>query len=99
VATKPETLITNACMRLLRGIPDSWWKKNHGSVYSGRGWPDIEGMVDGMFFGIEVKRPGRDATPIQAERLRQIREAGGIVAVVHSVHELRALMREHGVSI
>lgn len=38
--------------------------KNHGSLYSGRGRPDIEGMQRGTAFhvAIEVKLPGKERT-------------------------------------
>lgn len=44
----------------------------------GGGWPDRVLCVDGIFVGVELKRPGDKPTEVQLLRLRQIREAGGI---------------------
>lgn len=44
----------------------------------GEGWPDRVLCVDGVFVGVELKRPGEKPTDIQLLRLRQIREAGGV---------------------
>jgi hypothetical protein len=39
---------------------------------------DILACIDGVFWGIEVKRPGKVATPRQEQKMREIREAGGV---------------------
>ena len=58
------------------------WKEAAGP-YSRRGIPDVSMVMDGHFFGFEIKRPyiGR-LTKIQELTIKQIREAGGTAAVV-----------------
>lgn len=44
------------------------------------GLPDIAGCYRGVFIGIESKMPdGKEPTPVQRLRARQIRDAGGMV--------------------
>ena len=52
------------------------------------GFPDILICLGGKFIGIEVKLPGGRISPIQAITHDAIREAGGIVHVIHSLDEL-----------
>lgn len=86
MTTQPETRIQQAIQAELqrRG---AFCFKVHGSAFQAKGLPDIVGCIDGRFFGIEVKVPGRDAEPIQRLQLRRIIEAGGIAGVAHSVAE------------
>lgn len=67
---------------------DSFVIKTHGSAMI-QGLPDLIACVPitindkrhGIYVGIEVKVPGKDATPIQHARIRQILRAGGIAFV------------------
>ena len=52
------------------------------------GFPDILICLGGRFIGVEVKLPGGKVGPIQAITHDAIREAGGIVHVIHSLDEL-----------
>lgn len=58
-------------------------------VVSRNGCPDIIACIEGRFCGIEVKRPGEKATPIQLEQIRMIRRAGGIALVATSIDDVR----------
>jgi Holliday junction resolvase len=79
LAKNPET----ACFRV------------HGGPHGVRGLPDIVGCSQGFFFAFEVKLPGKKntLTMIQAKKLRDLEEAGGIVAVVTTVLEARKALR------
>lgn len=61
-----------------------WLRKKHGTAYGIAGDPDLYGCLEGRFFGIEMKRPGEGAKPLQVERLKRIALAGGIAGVAHS---------------
>lgn len=58
------------------------------------GIPDISIVHEGMFYGLEVKRPKVGKSPKgvlsanQKERIQEIRDAGGEVAVVYSVADV-----------
>lgn len=64
------------------------WITIHQSGTQTIGLPDIIGCYEGEFYGLEVKRPGRESTLTvrQAFILRRIRDAGGRSGVVNSVH-------------
>lgn len=58
------------------------WKAAAGP-YSRQGIPDVCAIINGHFFGFEIKRPyiGR-VTKLQEKTMDQIRAAGGTAAVV-----------------
>lgn len=45
-------------------------------------------VAAGTFIACEVKRPGEDATPEQANFLASVRQAGGLAFVAHSCEEV-----------
>lgn len=66
-----------------------YWVRIHGGMYQQGGLPDIIGVYQGFFFGLEVKLPGKEhtLTQRQAHALKQIRDAGGKAKMVTSVDE------------
>lgn len=73
--------------RIIRWLRDTYpaafvWKAAAGP-YSQGGIPDICAIIDGHFFGFEVKRPelGR-LSKIQEQTIKKINAAGGTAAVV-----------------
>lgn len=69
------------------------WKAQAGP-YCRQGIPDICAIIDGHFFGFEVKRPelGR-LSKIQEQTLKEIDAAGGTTAVVSYPEEVeRAIL-------
>ena len=91
---KPETYLVGTFLFHLRKLPKSHWVKMHGNQFSGRGHPDIMGCLCGVFVGIEVKRPGFNATPIQQLNIDKINAAGGVAGVVHDIHELGEILEK-----
>lgn len=87
-----ESPITKSIQRKLKAM-GIWHYKTHGAIDQRRGLPDIICCYNGWFVGLEVKRPGRTATDLQAFTIKQIRLAGGIAGVVHSVEEALALLQ------
>ena len=57
--------------------PRCCYFKIHGGPYQTAGIPDILLCFDGVFLGIELKRPGGRLTPLQNVTLQRIRAAGG----------------------
>lgn len=70
--------------------------KMHGGPHQARGLPDIVGVVEGIFFGIEVKMPGKEKTltPIQKKKLNDIANAGGIAIIATSVEQAETRLRK-----
>lgn len=57
------------------------------------GSSDLIGITpDGRFLAIEVKRPGKTATPEQRAFVSLVRAMGGVAGVCHSVEEFLALL-------
>ena len=54
-----------------------WSFKTMTMGYGGSGAPDYLLCVNGCMWGLEIKRPGKDATAIQQRRMEAIRRAGG----------------------
>lgn len=57
------------------------WKAAAGP-YSQGGIPDVCAIIDGHFFGFEVKRPGGKPSALQVQAIKKINAAGGTSAVV-----------------
>lgn len=70
------------------------WKATAGA-YSRQGIPDVCAVIDGRFYGFEVKRPFIGTpTIIQKETIKQIRAAGGVVAVVCFPEEVKKIVED-----
>lgn len=64
--------------------PDAYIRKISQGNYSEAGIPDILCIIEGHYFGFEVKRPfiGGDGTDLQKNNIRAIIKAGGSAAVI-----------------
>lgn len=72
----------------------AWAIKTHGDPRQRRGLPDIIGCYRSIFFGFEVKLPGKEdtITQLQAQTLLEIRRSGGVGRMVTSVEEALKLL-------
>lgn len=84
-----EKTLTNKILRELRAQGAWCVKVFGGSVYQTAGLPDIIGCHLGMFFGLEVKAPGREktVTKLQTAQIAAINKSGGMAVVVSSITE------------
>ena len=66
---------------------------HHWPVQMGLGAPclDCHGCYHGRYFAVETKATGKQPSPMQLLTIAQIREAGGIVYVVDSVEQAKAI--------
>ena len=55
-----------------------WYFRPYQAGFGRSGIPDIVGCMDGVFLAIEVKRDGKEPTPLQHKRIEEIHHAGGI---------------------
>ncbi|MEM1346156.1 MAG: VRR-NUC domain-containing protein [Pseudomonadota bacterium] len=62
------------------------------------GIPDLLLLHDGGTFGLEIKRPGKNATPQQAALHEQMRAAGALIEVVRSIEEAQAALTKWGIA-
>ena len=70
-------------IRYLRSVPGAFVWKAAAGPYARSGIPDICCVIDGHFFGFEIKRPIIGAaTDIQTATIRNIKAAGGTAAII-----------------
>jgi hypothetical protein len=81
------------------------WMNIHGSMYQKKGWPDLQGVVLGIFICIEVKQPGKKNTVSDDQKkcIRKINKNGGFAfvstTVTHSRIMVRKIIKAHGFKI
>jgi hypothetical protein len=81
-----ETELTKKIVAAIRReYLGAYVRKNHGNVYQVRGRPDLEVLWQGINIWLEVKVPGKVASPSQAAEGREIGRARGAWYVVDSV--------------
>ena len=70
------------------------WKAQAGP-YSRQGIPDICAIINGHFFGFEVKRPDNGRlSPVQEQTIKQINAAGGTALVVNYPEQVKEAIEE-----
>lgn len=85
---------TNCINWYKRTYPTNYIKKNEQVVKSGD--PDIFICHFGTFVAIEMKQVGKSPTKLQTLKLEQIRQAGGVVGVAHSLQEFKDIIEKAG---
>lgn len=89
--------------KIIKWLKDTYpsafvWKAAAGP-YSRGGIPDICAIIDGRFFGFEVKRPGiGKLTKLQEQTIKQINAAGGFAAVVSFPEDARMIIIKQKIS-
>jgi Holliday junction resolvase len=91
----PEKSVVTSILRYLKTVPGCFCWKEHGGMYGTAGIPDIIDCVNGRFVALEVKTPSGKATKLQEATIKKILKAGGVAAVVRSVDEVRAILKEN----
>jgi len=90
-----ETKLKEKVLSLLKKeFRDAWVYKTADRWKSGI--PDILVCRGGRFFAIELKVGNNKATRLQLHVLKQIKRAGGRVAVCRSVDQVRNLLNNEG---
>lgn len=84
---------------LKEAYPDAFVWKAQAGPYCRQGIPDICAIIDGRFFGFEVKRPeiGR-LSKIQEQTIKEINAAGGTAAVVSYPEQAERIIQEAGIN-
>ena len=90
-----EKQIENKIKHLL-ATKGAYYFKHFGCKFSRAGVPDIVGVLNGRFLGIEVKREDGKTTELQEYHLEKIRKSGGIGIVVRpsNFEELKKILEE-----
>lgn len=78
-----ESSITRSIVTMAKGR--GWWTfKIAGGPMQTSGVPDLLCVKHGRAVFLEVKQPGKKPTPLQVQRIKEIRAIGGAVAEVVS---------------
>ena len=76
-----ESAITKSIVSLAKAR--GWWTfKIAGGPMQMAGVPDLLCVRNGRAVFLEVKQPGKKPTPLQVQRMHEIRDVGGAVAEV-----------------
>ena len=84
-----------AYIKVCGGLP---YKIHGGDLYQETGIPDILACWGGLFFGIEVKRPGEKPSALQLAQGARIKKAGGYFIVAYSLQDVIDYIRKEGLS-
>lgn len=89
-----ETSITKSIVKMAR--ENGWWTfKVAGGAFQRAGVPDLLCVKHGRAVFLEVKQPGKKASPLQQHVMQEIREQGGAVAeVVTSKEEAKKVLEQ-----
>ena len=91
-----EKELENEIKKFIReqgGLP---YKIHGGDLYQETGIPDILACWRGLFFGIEVKRPGEKPSAIQLAQGLRIKKAGGHFLVAYSLQDVKDYIKKEG---
>lgn len=81
-----------------KAYPDAFVWKEAAGEYSRQGIPDVSAIIDGRYYGFEVKRPYFGVlSVIQEQTIKKIRAAGGIAGVCVFPEDAERLIQEGGV--
>ena len=81
---------------LKQNYPTAFVWKEAAGPYSRQGIPDVSAIIDGRYYGFEVKRPFFGVlSKIQEQTIEKIRAAGGVAEVVTFPHEVQEIVDEH----
>lgn len=92
---KPESKLQKKIRSQLEKVVGGFWRKVWGGPYQAV-FLDLIGCVDGLYFELEVKVPGKEhnTSALQDLTIKDIRKAGGVTGVVSSPQEAIQLVRK-----
>jgi hypothetical protein len=105
IVSQTEHQIQSTILQILPYYGVFAWRNNSGMIAVGEGkyrrmikigtagLPDIIGIQkeSGKLVGLEVKKPSKKPTELQKHMLATLEKYGAIVAVVHSLEEVKKL--------
>ena len=91
-----EKAIENTIKKYLKTLPDCWFFKMHGGMYSTAGVPDLIICLRGRFIALEVKTEKGKLTMLQKSTLEKINAAGGTAHKVTSLSEVKEILENIG---
>jgi len=84
---REKTIRSRGVLKWLNSLPQAYFEVSGPGSNVGK--PDITGVLSGRYIAIETKVPGKEAKKHQDYVHRQLRKAGAIVFVAHSLSEAK----------
>ena len=101
---KKETELQKAILDLLAHIPKSYFFRTSSGLIrteignyfrtGKKGCPDICGVMNGKFIGIEVKIGKNKLSPFQKQAQEDIERSGGIYVTAYSLDNVENLIKQ-----
>lgn len=95
-----EKSVKTAALGWLNSLPNSHWWSNPVSKYGISGRPDIEGVWESFYIGIECKTPAafkkkdQGRTKAQSDWMRSVHAADGICVTVSTLADLKTGLKD-----
>jgi len=84
-----ETPLVKRIVKYLNSLPECKAEKNHGSIYSKKGRPDIDVSHKGKHGVIEVKIWPKKPTRLQEKQLMEWSKAGSKTLVAYTLDQVK----------
>lgn len=88
-----ELDMTRKVLAWLNSLPGCVAERRSSAGFGRRGEPDISCCYRGWCVQIELKMPFKQPRPIQVARMNEWKAAGAVVAVCHSLDDVKQLIR------
>lgn len=78
----PEKLFENKVKAFLKQLPKCWYFKVMGNMFQRSGVPDIIGIINGIFFALELKAEDGKPTALQVYNIQQLKYCGAYAKII-----------------
>ena len=90
-----EPYYQDKIIKYINSIPSAFAWKEAAGAYSRKGIPDVSAVINGRYYGFEVKRPLIGVlSKLQEQTIKKIRAAGGRAYVVTYTDEVEEILRK-----
>lgn len=94
---KREPYYQGKIIKYINSIPSAFAWKEAAGAYSRKGIPDVSAVINGRYYGFEVKRPLIGVLKkMQEQTIKKIRAAGGKAYVVTYTDEVEEILKKEG---
>ena len=96
MARQPESRLQRRIQDAIRGVfPLAYVRKIHVSEFQSGGIADLICCINGFFIAVEVKVDGGLPSRLQINEAKEVKRAGGLSIIAHSVDEAVEQIVDH----